>query len=111
MIPPISPPCAAFNAQGSCIFFDTSLGKIGTDIPEFITAVFGYIVGISGGVALLSIIYAGYRFMVSQGKPEAIQQAREQLIAAIVGLLFIIFSMVILQAIGIDILHIPGLNP
>src|SRR5882724_10410173 len=37
--------------------------------------------------------------------------AREQLIATIVGLLFLIFSFVILQVIGVDILGIPGASP
>jgi hypothetical protein len=46
--------------------------------------------------------------MISQGNPEKIQAAREQLTAAIVGLLFIIFSLVIIQVLGYDILHIPG---
>ncbi len=48
--------------------------------------------------------------MASSGNPEKVQAAREQLTSAVVGLLFIIFSITILQVIGVDILHIPGLN-
>ncbi len=66
------------------------------------------ILGLAGGIALLLIIYSGYKLMTSQGNPEAIQGARETLPSAIVGLLFIIFSMVILQVIGAGILGIPG---
>jgi len=40
--------------------------------------------------------------------PEALKDARDQLISAIIGLIFIIFSLVILQIIGVDILRIPG---
>jgi hypothetical protein len=49
--------------------------------------------------------------MVSRGNPEQVQQAREQFTAAIVGLMFIIFSLVILQSIGFDILQLPGFRP
>jgi hypothetical protein len=44
--------------------------------------------------------------MTSTGNPEAIQEAKERITSAIVGLLFIIFSLVILQVIGVDILQI-----
>jgi uncharacterized membrane protein YqhA len=64
--------------------------------------------GISGGIALILIIISGYKFMVSQGNPEATKAATEQLTSAIIGLLFIIFSFVILQIVGVNILRIPG---
>jgi hypothetical protein len=44
--------------------------------------------------------------MTSQGKPEALQDAREQLTAAIVGLIFVILSFAILNIIGVNILKI-----
>jgi len=69
------------------------------------------VLAISGVVALIFIIVSGYRFMLSQGNPEAVQEARESLTSAIVGLLFIIFALVILQLITVNILHIPGFNP
>ena len=46
--------------------------------------------------------------MTSQGNPEAVKAATEQLTSAIIGLLFIILSFVILEIIGVDILKIPG---
>ena len=39
---------------------------------------------------------------------DKITAAKEQLTSAIIGLLFIIFSFVILQMLGVDILRIPG---
>jgi cell division protein FtsX len=68
----------------------------------------GTLLGLAGGIAVILIIIAGYRLMASQGNPEAVQAAREQIISAIVGLVFVIFSLVILQVIGVDILKIPG---
>jgi hypothetical protein len=43
--------------------------------------------------------------------PEKIQVAKDNLTSAIVGFLFVVFSLVILQVIGYDILRIPGINP
>ncbi len=117
--PPPQPPCAQFASDGTgkCLSVVTALslatpGSNGTstDPVAFIEQIFQVLLGVGGGIALLLIMFAGYRLMVSQGKPEAIQQAREQLIAAIVGILFFIFSIVILEAIGVDLLHIPGLG-
>ena len=71
-------------------------------------SIFTLVLGLAGGIALILIMVSGYRFMVSSGNPEATKAATEQLTSAIVGLLFIIFSFVILQVIGVDILRIPG---
>lgn len=111
---PIPPgPCSAgANSKGSCSKVDTGLGiSIGTDPQSLIQTLFGLILSFSGGIALLLIIISGYKMLASQGNPEALKGAREQLTAAIVGLLFVILALVILQVIGVDILHIPGFGP
>lgn len=96
----------------SCHSIETGLGiSIGTDQQSLVKDLFGIILGISGGIALLLIIYSGYQLMTSQGNPEKLEAARQQLVSAIVGLLFIIFSLVILQFIGFNILKIPGIGP
>lgn len=96
----------------NCKAVDTGLGlEIGTDPQSFIKNLFGLILSISGGIAVLLIIYSGYQLINSQGNPEKLEAARQQLLSAIIGLLFIIFSLVILQTIGVDILRIPGFRP
>jgi hypothetical protein len=88
----------------------TALGSINTNASAFAKQLFGILLSISGGIALILIINAGYHIMVSEGNPEKLQSARETITAAIIGLVFIIFSLVILQIIGVDILRIPGLT-
>lgn len=106
---PPSPPCAQFSSDGKqCLQVDTAIGALKTDPTNFVASIFSLLLGISGGIALILIIISGYRLMSSQGNPEQVQGAREMLTSAIVGLLFIIFSFVILQIIGVTILHIPG---
>ncbi len=109
-IPVPKPPCEKYGDKGKCDSVSTALGSISTEPGAFIQRIFAFLLGISGGIALLLIIKAGYQIMTSQGKPEGLQQGRDQLIAAIVGLLFLIFSFVLLQTIGVDILHLPGLQ-
>lgn len=86
----------------------TAIGAIQTSPTAFAKQIFGILLSLSGGIALLLIINAGYQIMVSEGNPEKIQGARETITSAIIGLVFIIFSLTILQIIGVDILRIPG---
>lgn len=94
--------------NGGCSQVQTAIGPISTNPGALVGNVLQLIVGISGGAAVLLIIAAGYQMMTSQGNPEKVKEARERLTSAVVGLLFIFFSVTILQIIGIDLLHIPG---
>ena len=96
------------NKNKKCITVDTAVGEISVDPFEFVKSLMSILLSLAGGIAVLLIIVSGYRLMTSQGNPEAVKAAQEQLTSAIVGLLFIIFSLVILQVIGVDILKIPG---
>jgi hypothetical protein len=106
---PPSPPCAegAFK-NGKCGAVPTAFGNLSTDPEGFIKSMFALLLSLSGGIALLLIMKSGYLIMTANGKPEAIQSGRDQLIAAIVGLIFLIFSFVILQVIGVEILKLPS---
>lgn len=101
-------PCIRFE-NGKCVV-DTAFGEISTDPQAFVQRIFSIVLGFAGGIALIMIIISGYKFMASQGNPEAVKGASEQLTSAIIGLLFIIFAFVILQIIGVDILRIPGFS-
>jgi len=46
--------------------------------------------------------------MTSQGDQEKIKAARERITSAIIGFLFLVFSLVLLEIIGVNILRIPG---
>jgi hypothetical protein len=109
-VPPVPPPPCAdgkMGADGVCTSFMTAFGAIDTNVQGFVLRLFALLLSISGGIAILLIIRAGYLILTSAGNPERVKNGREQLIAAIVGLLFIIFSVVILETITGDILHAP----
>ena len=96
--------------NGVCKSVNTDLGEINPDPLQVVSTVLRYLIGISGGLFLLVFIRAGYRMVSSQGNPEAIKEARESITSAIVGFLFLLFSFVILEVIGVDLFQLPGFN-
>lgn len=103
------PPCAQWGTDGNCLRVSTGLGiDVGTEPGELARSFFSVLLSISGGLALLLFIYAGYKIMAARGNPEKFQEAKDRFTSTILGLLFIILSLVILQVIGVDLLQIPG---
>ncbi len=86
----------------------TAIGDVSTDPEGFIRTVLALILGLAGGILLIVIILNGYKFMVSQGDPEKIKDAREGIVAAIMGIFLIIFSLTLLTIVTSNILDIPG---
>lgn len=114
-ITPLKTACAAWN-NGVCEKIETSLlqggnknnGQMPTKPEKFIIKMLVMILSFMGGIALILVILAGYKIVMSKGKPEAVQQGKEQLSSAIVGLIFVIFSFVVIELIFVEILKIPG---
>jgi len=85
----------------------TGIGCIKSTPTEIIGTVVKIGLGLAGGVALLMILAASALFTTSKGNPKQTEQAKELVTSAVIGLLFIIFSVMILQFIGISILRLP----
>lgn len=103
--------CSPFPPPDPCPggVCDTAIGPINVNSPgEFIGRLFSVILSIAGLIAVILLIYSGYKILASRGDKEAIAGARETITSAITGLLFIILSIAILEFIGVDILRIPG---
>jgi len=133
MIPPSTPtppiptaPCAVYEVKTvqvlvdkknnkfenkefrACTEVDTGIGTLSVDPSKFVSQLFTLIFGIVGGIAFLLFIYSGYILMTSAGNKEKVQGARDTITSAIAGLLFIIFSIALLEIVGVHILRIPG---
>lgn len=94
----------------TCGAINTAIGKVQTTTQGFIEDIFSFVLTLAGFGGIIVLIYSGYLIMRSQGDKEKIAAARETITSAILGLLFIIFSVVILEIIGVDILRIPGIT-
>lgn len=88
----------------------TAIGCLPTgDKNAFLAFILRWALGISGGTSFILIIYSGFTIMTAGGDKRKLQAGKELLTAAVSGLLLIIFSVFILDFIGIRILKIPGL--
>lgn len=88
----------------------TALGCIPTgDFNDFVVWFLQRAIGIAGGIAFLLMISGGFKILVSGGDPKGVQAGGETITSALTGLLFIIFSVFLLELIGVKILGIPGL--
>ena len=86
---------------------NTALGCIRNDPASLVNQILQIAIGMAGGVAFLLLVYGGFRMVLSQGNPEALQGAREVITGALTGLLIIIFAVFLLRLIGINILGLP----
>lgn len=86
----------------------TAIGCIPTRPESVVRVLIKIGLTIGGGVALLMILVGSFRISTSAGDPKAVNEAKDQITSAIIGLIFIIFSVTILQFIGVQIFQLPG---
>ncbi|MFH1967735.1 MAG: hypothetical protein ABIJ03_04460 [Patescibacteria group bacterium] len=86
----------------------TAVGCIKKDPIQIVQNLIRIGLGMGGGVALLMILASGFIFSISQGDPKKVGDAKEMVVAAVTGLLFVIFSVTILEFIGYSVFRIPG---
>lgn len=103
-----SPWQAINTCSNGSIGVDTAIGCVPTaNLKDFLAWILNYAFFASGGVILLMVISTGYTLITSQGNPEKLQAAKENIVSLLSGLILIAFSFILLQAIGADILNLP----
>lgn len=91
--------------------FKTAIGCIPTNPDQLVQAVLKFVIGISGGLAFLLMLLGAFQMLSSAGNPETLHAGKDRFTQAIIGLLFVIFSVLLLQIIGVDILGLRELKP
>jgi len=87
----------------------TAIGCINVKDPNaFIGSVLKFAIGIGGGIAFLLMILGVFQIITSAGNPDRLKAGKELITSALIGLLMIIFSVFLLELIGVKILQIPG---
>lgn len=71
-----------------------------TSIVQWVNAAYTYLAVIGGLLAVLMLIYAGYRYMTSYGDPEKISDAKDIVEKTLLGLSLLILAALILNAIN-----------
>lgn len=88
---------------------ETALGCIPTkNTTGFIAWILKFAIGIGGGIAFILMLIGVFQIITSSGDPERLKAGKELITSALIGLLMIIFSLFLLQLIGVQILQIPG---
>jgi hypothetical protein len=72
----------------------------------FLNFILSWAIGIGGGIAFLLIVYAGFMIMTSSGNPDRLKAGQELLTSAISGIVLLVFSVFILNFIGVKIFGI-----
>ena len=99
--------CNGNEADG----INTALGciKVGSG-NDLITTILRLATGVGGGLALALILYGVFIVTTSAGSPDKLKAGSEIITSAIIGLIFILLSVFLVNLIGINILGIPGLS-
>lgn len=113
LYPPNALPCAEghYNKQTKqCDQIETALGNFSTDPMAFIGDIMRWVISIACLGAVAMLVYSGYLLIYSRGDKEKIQNAKDNIKALVIGLIFILLSVSIMQFIGIDILGLDFLS-
>jgi 3-phosphoglycerate kinase len=103
----MSPTCTTGGGVG----INTALGCLRVDsLGGMLSQILGWAVSVGGGIALMFIIFAGFQIVTSGGDPKKVQAAKELMTSAITGLLLVIFSLVIMNFFGVNILGLGSLG-
>lgn len=102
-------PCKQNKDEGeTSISCTTALGRIPTNPTEFTGIILSIAIGIAGGIALILMVLGAITILTSSGDQNRLNSGRDRIVAAIAGLLFLIFSILILRFLGI-VLKLPFL--
>lgn len=111
--PPLKDPDNRDNLPGAlgrnpCVggICPTALGNIPADPKRFAQRILQIASGLAGGIALILMVIGAIRVLTSSGDQQKLAGGRDMIVAAVSGLLFLIFSVLILRFIGINIVGI-----
>lgn len=88
-------------------------GQLFIQIPflgEYLAGLYRYAVGISGAVAVIMIVVAGFQWATSGGSPDVIGAAKERIVNAVTGLLLVLCSYALLYAINPELVQFRSLS-
>lgn len=85
----------------------TAIGCIPTEPKALVEGLLKYGTIAAGAIAFILMLLGALGLITAEGNPEAIKHSQETFYSAIVGLLLIIFSVLLMQVIGVDILGLP----
>jgi hypothetical protein len=77
-----------------------------TDLPNFVNYIFNLAIGVSGLLAFGVLIYSGTKYLTSAGDSGKMNEAKDQIFSAFVGLIILLCAYIILSTINPDLINI-----
>jgi hypothetical protein len=93
----------------------SSTGQAGRTVNDLIASVVNILSGLVGALAVIMLIYAGFRYVTSGGSDDAVKKAKNTIIYALIGLVIVALSQLIVHFVlaktiqashGVMMLHI-----
>jgi len=109
------PPLVAFS-QAGCRELEVPIPGLTTTclpaLPDYISAIYNFALMIIGIVCFGALLYGGFRYLTSAGKPTAMADAKDQIFSAILGLIILFSAYLILTTINPElvVLSQPGVQ-
>jgi len=75
-------------------------------LPEYIVGIYNFALMIIGIICFGALLYGGFRYLTSAGKPAAIADAKDQIFSALLGLIILFSSYIILTTINPELVII-----
>lgn len=88
-----------------------SLQINGELLAKYLGAFYVYFIGVIGILAVVMIIYGGYHYIVSLGNPQRMNQGKEIISGALIGLMLALASYLLLNIINPALVDIRGIVP
>ena len=88
--------------------FWTAIGCVSTKPSTAIQQILSVALGISVFVVISQIFLGGFELVTSRGDPGKLQNAKERITNSVLALLFVIFSVALLEFLGVHVLELPG---
>ena len=109
----LSTPVPAPSGPGNpCLFgvCKTALGDIPANPRNLAQKIATMGIGLAGGIALILMVIGSIRVLTSSGDQQRLAAGREMIIAALAGLLFLVFAYFILGFLAANVIgSIPGI--
>ena len=95
----------------------TTLGCVRTNLASFerrgaakslTQIILDFIIKIIGALSFIYLIYGSFFVITSQGDPEKLNEGKRIIVGAVIGLMFSLFSVLIINIIATQILKAPG---
>ncbi len=86
---------------------------VATGLPEYVKYIFNFAVSFFGLVILGALLWSGFLYLTSVGKPDKLKEAKDRIVSAFLGLIILLSSYIVFTNINpqLVIFNIPLLTP